>query len=120
VLQSSQEKNEMPKFCTEDRVPFSPMAHTVLNKFSSKQSLCNKTDTKEKYKQKENSNVKIPEPDKFFKKKKEDIDNYMRSSAQSLEKVAQSVGDIISQKTEQKVHISDNIRLILIKTYLTY
>jgi len=29
-------------------------------------------------------------------------------SAQSLEKVAQSVVDIISQKTEQKVHISDN------------
>jgi len=33
----------------------------------------------------------------------------VQKSAQSLEKVAQSVGDIISQKTEQKVHISDNI-----------
>jgi len=31
LLQSSQEKNEMPKFCTEDRVPFLPIAHAVLN-----------------------------------------------------------------------------------------
>jgi len=31
----------------------------------------------------------------------------MRLYAQSLEKVAQSVGDIISQKTEEKAHISD-------------
>ncbi|XP_011687001.1 PREDICTED: uncharacterized protein LOC105449448 [Wasmannia auropunctata] len=107
LQQSSQEKNEMH---IEDRVPFSPMAQTVLNNIPSKQPLCcsNKTGTKEKYKQKENSNIKVPEPDEFCKKKKVDIDNYMRSSVQSLEKMAQSVGDMISRKAEQKVNVSDN------------
>jgi len=33
----------------------------------------------------------------------------MRLGAQSLEKVAQSVGDIISQKAAEKVHVSDSI-----------
>lgn len=100
----------MHNFHIEDRVPFSPMAHAVLNKVSSKQAQCNKTEkyTKEKYKQKENSNVKIPEPDEFYKKKNVDMDNYMRSGVQSLQKVAQSVEHIISQKPEQKVHISDS------------
>lgn len=98
----------MHKFHTEDRVPFSPMAHAVLNKVSSKQSLCNKTGTKEKYKLKENSNVKVPEPDEFCKKKKIDVDNYMRLGAESLKKVVESVGHIISQKDEQKVYVSDS------------
>lgn len=74
-----------------------------MEKISSKLSSCNKIYIKQKYKQKENSNIKVPEPDEFCKKKY--LDNYMRSSAQSVEEVAQ-IGNILSQKTS--VHVSNS------------
>ncbi|XP_018368771.1 PREDICTED: uncharacterized protein LOC108764864 [Trachymyrmex cornetzi] len=92
----------MCKYHTEDRVPFSSTAHAILNKMSSKQLLFNKIGTMEKYKQKKNKNVVVPEPDNFYKKKKADIDNYMRTSTQSLEKMANTVENIILQKAVEK------------------
>lgn len=103
--------NEIHKSDTDDHVPFSPTAHAVLEKFSSKQSSYKKTCIKEKYKQKENcdANIKVPEPDEFCKKKKVNLDNYMHSSTKSLEKMAQSVEDILLQKTAGHVSNNDSI-----------
>jgi len=109
VSQQSSQQKKKHKFDTADRVPFSPIAQAALNKVSAKQSIRNETSTEQKYKLKENNNVRVPEPDEFYKKKKLDINSYMRLGAQSLEKVAQSVGDIISQKAAEKVHVSDSI-----------
>ncbi|KYM97829.1 hypothetical protein ALC62_11483 [Cyphomyrmex costatus] len=112
LQQSSQEKNEMHKSHTEDRVPLSSTAHAVLNKMSSKQSLFNKTGTLEKYKLKENKNVVVPEPDNFYKKRKVNIDNYIHTSAQSLEKMANTIENIVSQKAVEKAapkaHVSES------------
>lgn len=94
-----------------DSVPFSLTAHAILQKLSSKQLPSNKICTKQKYKQKENNNIKVQEPDEFCKKKRVDLDSYMHSSAKSFEKMAQSVGDILSQKAvgnKENVSIDKN------------
>lgn len=137
-------ENDFYSSDTDNGVPFSPTAKEVLkevsyNRFNKApvhqfQLESNKTSTSvqqkfeqnedkktfmQQRKRKKDTETKVPEPDLSYKRKKNELDNFLNVSSTNIEKVMSRVDNMLTQKSVMQDSVSVDKEISTMSEYIS-